>query len=222
MFLLQHVFFFLIKSICQAHFSVSASWTTACVQQGAVFASVIFQWVELEEEKKSSFLFGSSCNKLYHEVNSWRRLLYLKKKHTHINMLLKNKTEGWKDEKKNTFLTFYQDRCRMWMIMPHLGFPSKTGSAHTPIWDVAPSSGSESVKCRTTVPCPAHIHTERDRVYFDPDIVHSEAPFFSKVLGNRCGSRRGGEAGGGEQHERWTDCLAARRGIVLLCTFFSL
>lgn len=105
-------------------------------------------------------------------------------------------------------------------IFELLYLDTHTGSAHTPIWDVAPSSGSESVKCWTTVLCPAHIHTERDRVYFDPDIVHSEAPFFSKVLGNRCG--RGGGAGGEPQHKRWTDCLAARRGIVLLCTFFSL
>lgn len=72
------------------------------------------------------------------------------------------------------------------------------------------------VVCHTHSCLGAHTLTQKERVYFDPDIVLSKAPLPS--LGNRCGTERGG-VGGGEQYERWTNGLAAPTGIVLLAPF---
>lgn len=76
-------FFFLIKSICQAHFSVSASCITARVQQGAAFASVIFQWVELEEEKKALFSLEVAVTNFTMRLTHEDIFFFLKNTHKH-------------------------------------------------------------------------------------------------------------------------------------------
>lgn len=150
-------------------------------------------------------------------------------------MLMKNKTE------ENTFLPFYQDACRMWMIMPHLGFPSKpslnycTGT-HTLEGRTRPSGTLHHPRvqrvwnagrlCRVL-----HTFTQKETVYFDPDIVHSEAPLFLQSFGKQMWKQEGGRgaawevdrlSGSSERH-----CAALHLFLIIqlflsLCVFFFL
>ncbi len=72
--------------------------------------------------------------------------------------------------------------------------------------------------------CPTHIHawvhiwTQKERESLPwPRYCSLQGPYPS--LGNRCGTKRGGDVGGGEQYERRTNGLAAPKGIGLLAPF---
>lgn len=98
--------------------------------------------------------------------------------------------------------TFQSSRCvsRKWTIRSQPGVPSSL----PPIWDAAASSASKA---------DTHSYVrERGPVDFDPDMVHSEAP--SLQLGNQML-----EPVGEGPEWSWTECLAARPGIVLLPPF---